>query len=387
MHFDGCDINGLRHLSCDLQIRMFSFSKGEPSAGAMETFQGMLAEASAKLFDPRKTEAQEFLSYGPAWGLEKLREATADFLTRYDWPTVKEDLIVSSGASDALNSLISLCLVKDCKTVWVDQPTYHLAIEAFRDHGIEPQSLPYVNNTENKLDLKVLEERLKKDDTLGMVYMNPMFHNPTGNIFYQEARQVIGLLESHAPHVVFVSDEPYRLLAFEKLGLPPLGLTSPLALTLGSFSKCLAPGLRLGYVQGQNKGLLELVASYCRSSGGANPLVSALVAEILPRFDLLAYVQSLKDQCEALCEAISFCCPTWSFVAPKGGYFVWVNVDRPSFERLKGARGFALNGEVCWLTLPDNCYCFRFCFARHSPKDLISHLQIFSTLALQWSKS
>lgn len=186
-------------------------------------------------------------------------------------PVDADALLVTAGNSQAISHTAALFSRRN-KRVFVEAPTYFLAFDLFRELGLDVAAVPVDGNgldvravavvrvymratvwpdtlTGMPVSAKVdaLEKRLTDGDVPAFLYTIPTFHNPTGTVLSAERRtRLLALAETFAFRII--SDEPYNLLSLDTAPHAPLASydASGLVVSLGSFSKILAPGLRLG---------------------------------------------------------------------------------------------------------------------------------------------
>lgn len=270
------------------------------------------------------------LQYGLERGELDVRRAIADFVGRQASSTVDPDrLFVTAGATSALQ-LACDNWSRPGDVVVVEDPTYHLALAMFRDRGLKVVSLP--GGGADGISLDALERLLESPPgNVAFLYLVPFFANPAGSSLQPDTRS--RLLERTRAHgVTVLSDEVYRFLGFDGGVAPSLaGPEAPHVLALNSFSKLLAPGLRLGWLEADEERLARLEQSgYLRSGGGLNPFVASCVRPMLDAGALDAHVASLRavyaDRAEALAEALRAALPTARFRRAEGGYFLWLEL-------------------------------------------------------------
>lgn len=183
------------------------------------------------------------LNYGYELGDGYFRLALAHFLGRgYGIPVGAEFLMTTAGASQALD-LICSRFSKPGDVVFVEEPTYFLALRIFADHGLEVVGLP---TDDDGLVIDSLVDALV-DRQPAFIYTVPTFQNPTGITMAEERRQqLVALAQAH--DFLVVADEVYHLLDYAMLPPYPFAgyIDGERVLSIGSFSKILAPGLRLG---------------------------------------------------------------------------------------------------------------------------------------------
>ncbi len=274
----------------------------------------------------RLTQADtSILQYGMQQGGGDFRATLAQFLSEeYQTPVDPDHLMITAGISQALD-MICTVLVQPGATIFVEEPSYFLAFRIFADYKLNIVGIPV---DENGLVIEVLEAALAKHKP-AFLYTIPTFHNPTGYTLSAERReQLVRLSEAH--DFLIIADEVYHLLAYTTT--PPLPLAAydrqGTVLSLGSFSKILAPGLRLGWLQTTPK-LMEpfITCGYLDSGGGLNPFVSSIVNSLielgLQRQQLDYLKQTYQRRIEVLCQALREHIPSYTFVEPDGGFFVW----------------------------------------------------------------
>jgi DNA-binding transcriptional MocR family regulator len=267
------------------------------------------------------------LAYGAEQGNGYFHDALAGFLSeQYNFKVDPDHLFTTAGISQGLDFICSL-FTRPGDTIFVEKPTYSLALGIFADHGLNVVGLPM---DENGLIIEALEEALAHQTPV-FLYTIPTFHNPTGSTLSATRRKkLVQLSRDH--NFLIAADEVYQLLAYT--GAPP----SPMAkytdvatvISLGSFSKILAPGLRLGWIQ-THPGLMNRLTTcgLIYSGGGLNPFTSAIVQSAIElglQEKQLSHLKKVYLQRKnALNTALRINLPdSVSFVEPGGGFFSWL---------------------------------------------------------------
>ena len=276
------------------------------------------------------------LQYGAEAGGAGLRRALASFLSgQYGAPVDPEELFVSNGVSQALDLICTLFTAPgDC--VFVEEPTYFLALRIFADHGLRVVGLP---TDSQGLIPEALSEELRRERP-AFLYTVPTYQNPSGASLSEPRRgELLELAREHG--FLVVADEVYHPLSY---GSPPprafaCSASKAGVLSLGSFSKILAPGLRLGWVQGPGELLRRLAGcGLLDSGGGLNPFTSGIVASALEEGLVLEHLGGLRREygarARALAAALGGLLPGGSEVsAPQGGFFVWLALPEGTDSR------------------------------------------------------
>ena len=342
------DLSGGKPWSSDAPVRstqislppgMIHFGIGQPD------FSLLPMDLVRRAAEHRLSQNNPYLlNYGAEAGDGYFRLALAEFLAaHYGRPVDAERLLVTGGASQGLD-LICTLFARSGDVIFVEEPSYFLALRIFADHGLRVISLP---TDEEGLVPEAMEEALAAHKP-AFLYLIPAFQNPTGVTLPQSRRERRAEL-SRRYNLLIVADEVYHLLGYRTAPPAPLALYAEEAciLSLGSFSKILAPGLRLGWIHGTPALVEKLALCGLTDSGGSlNHFTSALVRSLL-ELDLLApYIEELKTiyatRAQALTAALHRDLPEARFSDAEGGFFLWLtlpdDVDTPTL--LNVARRF-----------------------------------------------
>lgn len=308
----------------DLQGKLIDLGVGHPS-DTLLPLELLHDAASTRLAHSNAS----ILQYGTEQGDPHFRHALAQFLTdAYDMPADPGMLFVTTGASQAL-SLLCTTLTKPGDTIFVEEPTYFLALLVFRDHHLKVRSIP---TDTHGLIIPALEETLQ-EETPTFLYTVPTFQNPTGATLPEQRREtLVNLSQKHGFHII--ADEVYHLLHYTHRPPPPLAAYSHTGSvsSIGSFSKILAPGLRLGWIQTSPTTIYRLTQrGLLLSGGGLNPFTSALVHNLLEQGKQTEHLARLRETYElrvqALSEALRAHLPhDVTFTRPSGGFFFWLTL-------------------------------------------------------------
>ena len=282
------------------------------------------------------------LQYGYEAGDSRFREALAGFLTtEYNLKTDPGQLFVSNGVSQALDLLCTLH-TQPGDVVFVEEPTYFLALRIFADHRLRVVGLP---TDEHGLVIEALEDELKRQRP-ALLYTIPIHQNPTGaTLSSNRRRRLVELSQQH--DFLVLADEAYHCLNYGDAAPPPpmaSFVDSGTVLSLGSFSKILAPGLRLGWVQGRADRLQRLAQSgLLDSGGGLNPFTAAIVRSALELGLQQQHLDHLRHVYAARLAALDAALQRHlaghlSYQRPNGGFFIWARLaDGRDAERLMEA--------------------------------------------------
>lgn len=255
-----------------------------------------------------------------------------------------ELLFVTNGISGGLGLICSLFCGRG-DVICVETPSYFLALSIFRDFGMSIVDIPL---DEGGMDVDALEAKLKAGLRPRVVYTIPAFHNPTGySMTDARKRQLVRLSEEY--DFIVLADEVYQLLGFTGVAPPPpvlcdYDVSGGNVLSMGSFAKILAPGMRLGWLQTSPAGkkLLDKIynCGQLDSSGAVNPVISGIVHTFIEEghqdAHLAAVRAELTSRATVLGDALRANLPPGAtFIQPSGGYFIWITL--PPVPGLTGA--------------------------------------------------
>jgi 2-aminoadipate transaminase len=190
------------------------------------------------------------LQYSPTLGVMPFREAVADFVRSKGVKVLTDDRVaVTTGSQEAIY-LLAMTLINPKDAIIVESPTYLAALNVFRYHGAEFVSVPL---DENGMRTELLEDKIKEARSKGLnvklVYTVATCHNPTGVIMPDDRRKEL-LEVANKYDLLVIEDDPYSFFVFDEVPFTPLKTldSEGRVIYLGTFSKILAPGLRLGYM-------------------------------------------------------------------------------------------------------------------------------------------
>ncbi len=271
------------------------------------------------------------LAYGAEQGNWYFRNALAGFLSeRYKFNVDPDHLFTTTGISQGLDFICSL-FTRPGDTIFVENPTYSLALGIFADHRLNVVGLPM---DKGGVIIEALEEELAHQTPV-FFYTIPTFNNPTG-LTLSEARREKLVQLSQEYNFLIIADEVYHLLAYTSTPPSPMAkyIEAASVLSLGSFSKILAPGLRLGWIQTHSNSMNRLTTNgLIFSGGGLNPFTSAIVQSAielgLQEKQLLYLKKVYLQRKNALNTALRENLPdSVSFVEPDGGFFTWLQLPQ-----------------------------------------------------------
>jgi 2-aminoadipate transaminase len=285
-------------------------------------------------------DAVHALQYGVTEGYPPLKQYLVEKMQKYGVPAKEENVLIVNGSQQALD-LIGKVFLNPGDTVLTDGPTDLGALQAWQAYEARFVTVP-LDEDGTRVDL--VEDILKREP-VKFIYCLPNFHNPAGVTLSLERRQK--LVDLAARYGVFlVEDDPYGELRFEGEDITPLVvLHKENTVYLSTFSKTLAPGIRMGWIAAPAKVIGRLVQAKQGADLHTSTFVQMVVNDICQRGFLRQHVrhirQTYKERCGVMLEAMEeHFPPQVQWTRPKGGLFLWVILPQgaDSMELMQAAR-------------------------------------------------
>jgi 2-aminoadipate transaminase len=305
---------------------IISFAGGLPSP---QTFPiDAMREASERVL---RDDGKAALQYAASEGYAPLREWVAKDLLKQGMHVSPDQVLITTGSQQGLD-LVAKILIDAGSRILVETPTYLGALQAFTP--MEPIAVG-VNSDDHGVDPADLRAKVGVGaDKARFVYLLPNFQNPTGRTMTEERRAAVGqvAIETGLP---IIEDNPYGDLWFDAPPAPSLSSRHPEgSVYLGSFSKILAPGLRLGYLVAPTSLYPKLLQAKQAADLHTPSFNQRVVAEVLKDGFIERHVPTIralyKQQCEAMLAALDREMAglglTWN--RPVGGMFLWVQLPK-----------------------------------------------------------
>lgn len=308
----------------------------------------------------------ESLQYGPFMGLNDLRDEIVQFVREDGVKIERDNVLVTYGAKNALDLACRVFLEPGDRMI-VARPSYMTALQIIRTHNA---TFLTVGQDDEGLDTNELEDSLKRLEANGermpkLLFDIPDFHNPTGiTMSLARRKALIALAERYG--FIILEDDPYRRIRFEGEALPPLKAldTSGVVVGLGTVSKILAPGLRLGWAIGDEEIIRRMAMQ--KADGGCNPMAQRIVVDLMRSNKMALHIDEVTDEMrlhrDAMVAALAEHLPDAKVRAPSGGYFLWAELPEGSDGERIAELGIEYGVEVST---------GRLCFAEEAPGNFL----------------
>ncbi len=307
---------------------IISFAGGLPNPISFP--HNEIAKSAAAVLEDSSNEA---LQYGSTEGYKPLREYIAKRYQNSGLDINSDNILMINGSQQGLDLVGKIFLNRE-DVVLIERPTYLAAIQSFGLYEPKFVSVPLL---EDGVDLDVLEDMIESLNPK-LFYSIPNFQNPTGITYSKNKREKIGAI-FNKNDTILVEDNPYGEIRFIGKDLPPIKSYLDKSVLLGSFSKIVSPGMRLGWIVADNDIMNHLITAKQASDLYSNYLSQMIVHRYLTGYNVENHIQHIRDmyriQRDCMVNMIKKYFPSdVKYTKPEGGMFLWVTLpeDMSSME-------------------------------------------------------
>jgi 2-aminoadipate transaminase len=298
-----------------------SLASGLPDPSMFPTLA--LQEIAEKVLSE---DAASALQYGPAEGYSPLRDWVAERLRARGFAASVENVLLTSGSQQALD-LTARAFLDRGDAVAIESPTYLAALQVFDSYGAEYRQAPHDSE-----GMVVEHAEAALSSNCKLMFTLPNYQNPTGRTLHLHRRERLGGVLTGCD-TLLLEDDAYYDLRYEGSPLPPIGTFMPpeRAFYCGTFSKTIAPGLRVGYLFGPAAAIERLTHLKQMSDLHTSSLCQRLVYRFVTEYDFDGQIAHLCSaygaKRDAMLEALRTHMPggvVWTH--PTGGMFLWLTL-------------------------------------------------------------
>lgn len=339
-----------------------------------------LAEIAKELLLNKPVQS---LQYGRTNGYQPLIDKISQRLKNIEnIDCGKDSLIITAGATQAIE-LTTKVMVNEGDIVITEEPSFLGAFNAFRSYGANIVGIKMKNGC---MDLEELDRVLSQNDNVKLLYVIPSFQNPMGTTMSLEQRKALyEIIKKHK--ILTIEDNPYGDLTFTGERVPTLKSmdTENLIVYCGTFSKIVAPGLRVGFVL-CNKTLGEEISAAKQLADVHSPsLPQLMIEEYMNKYDLEALIEEMRKdyrhKCETMLSAIDKYFPKDVVCThPNGGLFIWCdlgkNIDTYALAKKASEKKVAfVPGNVFMVNSEDKCTSLRLNYSTMSDENIVEGIK------------
>ena len=302
---------------------VISFAAGNPAPEAFPV--DTIAKLSAEIFAEEPINA---LQYSITEGYPKLREWLKNDLTQKKLFADGDAVVITAGAQQAIETCAKI-LCNDGDVIICEDPSFIGSLNAFRCTGVKLVGIPM---DDDGMKMDELEAALKANKNTKFIYTIPNFQNPTGRTTTLERRkQMLELAKKYGVYIL--EDNPYGALRFAGEDVPSIKEldTDGHVLYAGTFSKTLAPGLRVGYLLAQQELVSKAVVGLQTSTVHTNIWAQMVAYRFVTTVNFDEHLAKLRGiyraKCSLMLDALKAQMPDFiSFTQPQGGLFIWATL-------------------------------------------------------------
>ncbi len=363
---------------------MIPLSAGNPAPDAFPYRE--ILDLTTELLSQTPVDA---LQYGATEGYGPLREHLAAYLReQHGVGGDGDDVLITSGAQQVMD-LLTKSLLDEGDTVLCESPSFVGSLNTFRSYRARLRGVPM---EADGIDVRALEAALREEKRAKYLYTIPNFQNPAGVCMSLEKRRQVYALCRDAG-VMILEDNPYGDLRFAGEDLPSIKSfdTDGVVVYAGSFSKVVAPGMRVGYAVGPREVLQKMVVCKQGEDVHSNLWAQIVCHRMMTRYDFAAHLERLRGiyrrKSRVLLDAMTaHLAPYAAWNAPEGGLFVWCTLreDLPMLEFVQRA----MDRKVCvvpgtaFLTDENEpCNAFRMNFSTPTDEQLVQGVELLGQVA------
>ena len=368
---------------------IISLSTGSPSSEAIPV--DAIHEISEKIFQERGIES---LQYSVTEGYMPLRETTKQRLHDvFGIDTENNDVIITTGGQQGL-FMTPLVLVNRGDTVLVESPSFVSGIIAAKSVGA---NVVGIEMDEEGIRLDLLEQAIKEQKNVKLLYLIPTFQNPRGSTMsLQRRRDVYELCRKNG--IMILEDNPYGELRFRGEDIPTIKSMDKEGIVIynGSYSKVLSAGMRIGFICAPKPVIQKLIIAKQGGDCHTNIFFQMVCDEFFRNYDVPAHIEKIRgiyrDKCDFMLSCLDQALDdrvTWTH--PDGGLFLWCSLpegyDSLDFANLAAQKGVAfVPGCSFMVNDSDPCPAFRLNYSTPSKENIEKGIQILADAVQEYLK-
>lgn len=368
---------------------MIAFAGGSPDTAAFPCEE--VKKISAEILGEDPVSA---LVYGVSEGYEPLRETVRKWLKRRGNIGMDEDVVIITAGGTQVMDITTRVLTSEGDTVICEEPSFIGSLNCFRSHGCKLAGVPI---DADGMNMQALERVIKENPNAKFIYTIPNFQNPGGTTMSLEKRKRMYELALQND-LVILEDDPYGNLRVAGEDVPAIKSmdTEGIVFYAGSFSKILAPGIRVAYAVIPKKAAGAFTIGKQVSDVHTGVLNQMIVSRWFDEYDVDRHILDIrkiyKRKLDLMCDCLDrYCAGFITYVRPQGGLFIWAklpdDVDMLQYVNALLERKVAVVPGSAFMT-DDTAPCsyIRLNFSTPSDADIVKGVQIMGEVAEKFRK-
>jgi 2-aminoadipate transaminase len=307
------------------QPGMIAFAGGSPDTSAFPCEE--VKKLSSQILSENPVSA---LVYGVSEGYEPLRENVKRWLRKNDNIGCENDSIIITSGGTQVMDLATRVLTSPGDTVICEEPSFIGSLNCFRSHGCK---LVGVEIDDDGMNIDKLRQAVKDNPNARFIYTIPNFQNPGGTTLSLEKRRAM-LEIAKENNLIILEDDPYGKLRTAGESLPTIKSmdNGENVIYAGSFSKILAPGIRVAFAVVPNKIVPAFTIAKQVSDVHSGVLNQMIVSRWFDEYDVDEHIREIQKiyrrKLNLMCDCLNeYCSDFISYVRPEGGLFIWAKLD------------------------------------------------------------
>lgn len=366
---------------------MIAFAGGSPDTAAFPCEE--VKKLSAEILSENPVSA---LVYGVSEGYEPLRQTVKEWLKRRENVGTDDDVVIITAGGTQVMDITTRVLTSEGDTVICEEPSFIGSLNCFRSHGCKLAGVPI---DEDGMNMDALERVIKENPGAKFIYTIPNFQNPGGTTMSLEKRKRMYELALQND-LVILEDNPYGNLRVEGDDVPAIKSldTEGIVFYAGSFSKILAPGIRVAYAVIPKKAAGAFTIGKQVSDVHTGVLNQMIVSRWFDEYDVDKHIEEIRKiyrrKLNLMCDCLDkYCAGFITYVRPQGGLFIWAklpdNVDMLKYVSALLERKVAVVPGSAFMT-DDTAPCsyIRLNFSTPSDDDIVKGVEIMGEVAKQF---
>lgn len=375
-------------LKATSQPGMIAFAGGSPAVEAFPCEEVQLL--SNKILSENPVAA---LVYGVSEGYEPLRNHVKQWLKEREHVGSEDDVVLITSGGTQVMDIATRVLTSEGDAVICEDPSFIGSLNCFRSHGCELVGVPI---DADGMNIEALEKAVKNTPNAKFIYTIPNFQNPGGTTLSLEKRRKMYEIAKEN-NLVILEDNPYGNLRVEDEDVPSIKSmdTDGIVVYAGSFSKILAPGIRVAYAVVPKKMAGAFTIGKQVSDVHSGVLNQMIVSRWFDEYDVDVHIENIRQiyrrKLNLMCDCLDkYCGDFISYVRPQGGLFIWArlpeNVDMLEYvNKLIERRVAVVPGTAFMTDDTAPCHYIRLNFSTPADEDIIKGVEIMGEIAKEYN--
>ncbi len=369
------------------QPGMIAFAGGSPDSAAFPCEE--VKKITAEILAENPVSA---LVYGVSEGYEPLRKTVAEWLKRRDNIGTEDDTVIITAGGTQVMDITTRIMTSPGDTVICEEPSFIGSLNCFRSHGCKLAGVPI---DADGMNTDALEKVIASNPNAKFIYTIPNFQNPGGTTMSLEKRKRLYELAKQND-LLILEDDPYGNLRVEGDFVPSIKSMDKdgIVIYAGSFSKILAPGLRVAYAVVPSKAAAAFTIGKQVSDVHTGVLNQMIVSRWFSEYDVDKHIVEIRKiyrrKLSLMCDCLDkYCGGFIKYVRPCGGLFIWAklsdDVDMLEYvNRLLERKVAVVPGSAFMIDDTAPCSCIRMNFSTPSDDEIIKGVQIMGEVAKEF---